>query len=93
MAVAAAAMNVRGAEAVAVLQAPPPPAGHHPGSQDDARVAYLYQRSGDPDYQASGVRWSTGDDSAIGVSRPRAGQAVSGPPCLQIAVITSLGTK
>ena len=48
-----------------------PPAGYHPGSQDDARVAYMYQRSRDPEYQTAGLRWSTGDDSAIGVSALR----------------------
>ena len=78
----ASAMNVRSGEGVAgppmppppavypVPPPPPPPAGYHPGSQDDARVAYLYQRSHDPEYRAGVVRWSTGDDSAIGVSRP-----------------------
>ncbi|KAF0287982.1 hypothetical protein FJT64_013627 [Amphibalanus amphitrite] len=75
-------MSARGAEGAggppmppppAVYQMPPPPhcppgppAGYHPGSQDDARVAYMYQRSHDPEYQAGVMRWSTGDDSAIG---------------------------
>lgn len=50
---------------------PPAAAGVQAGSQDDARVSYLYQRSTDPDYQV--VRWSAGDDSYIGVRTATSG--------------------